>query len=44
MHSHYFWEENNVSAFTQLAFQLPDAPRDLFSRFAKAFIKEISII
>jgi len=44
MHSHYFWEQNNASAFTQLAFQLTDAKQDFYFQDFQEFIREISII
>lgn len=44
MHSHYFWEQNNASAFTQLAFQLTDAKWDFCFQNFQEFIKEIPII
>lgn len=44
MRSHYFWEQNNISAFTQLAFQLADAKWDFyFQDLQKLLLKKFPL-
>lgn len=40
MHSHDFWEQNHLRAFTQLAFQLADAKWDFYFQYIQEFIKK----